>query len=236
MNKASDKYIIIVAGGRGSRMQSDLPKQFLDLNGLPVLMHTIHAFRRARSEPAIVVVLDPSMYEYWIQLCKQHDFQVPHEIAYGGNSRFQSVKNGLARLANLFTLENHAIIGVHDGARPLISCSQIDHIFTVCEEKEAVVLAQKSVNSVRIGTPESSQGANRETVWSVQTPQVFKASVLLEAYRQEEHISFTDDASVVEKTGKTIFLTEGDYRNIKITFPEDIDIAQLYLRSKTSRD
>jgi len=227
----NDNHVIIVAGGSGTRMRQSLPKQYLILEDKPVLMHTIEAFYKAQSRPHIIVVIHPEMEGLWQALCKEYDFQIPHQVVYGGITRFQSVRNGLQYLESIIAHSVGHCIAIHDAARPLIQRPIIDESFELAREKNAVVVACKSTNSVRIEQDGDSQSIDRNNVWLVQTPQTFEAQLLFEAYRQDELETFTDDASVVEKLGNTITLIEGHYSNLKITFAEDISIAQLYFRS-----
>ncbi|WP_437917795.1 2-C-methyl-D-erythritol 4-phosphate cytidylyltransferase [Sphingobacterium sp. LRF_L2] len=226
------RYVIVVAGGTGSRMKNALPKQFLTLLDRPVLMHTLDCFWKSESNPEIVVVLNPKMEDYWKQLCKSFNFTVPHTVVFGGDSRFQSVNNGLN-----FILEKEkksleeVVVAIHDGARPIVNSKLIKQCFEDTATYGATVTAVKSVNSIRFGNEDKSKSIEREHVWIVQTPQTFKADILRKAFLQEECQSFTDDASVVEKLGYSVHIIEGDYQNIKITFPEDIRIAQLYLEN-----
>jgi len=226
-----EKYVIIVAGGNGSRMNSDLPKQFLLLGDKPVLMHTIARFSASNSNPKIIVVLNESLRSYWEMLCLNHNFAIPHTIIQGGKSRFQSVKNGLDAIFKIATecLEEVGI-AIHDAARPLISPKLIDECFLALREHSANIVAVQSTNSVRIGSDSKSESVDRDKVWIVQTPQTFNASLLKDAFMQTEHASFTDDASVVEKLGYPIHIIKGDHKNIKITFEDDIKIAQMYLQ------
>lgn len=222
-------YVIIVAAGTGSRMASNLPKQFLDLNGLPVIMHTINSFFRSPLVSEIVLVISKEMNEYWEELCVIKSFDLPLHVTYGGESRFQSVKNGIAYIRENFEVGQQDYIAVHDGARPLISTPLIARAFEGAYNHQAIVLAQRSTESVRIGNQLSSRSADRNEVWLVQTPQIFHADLLTHAYQQEENCLFTDDASVVEKMGNSVSIIEGDAKNIKITYPQDLQIAHFYL-------
>lgn len=226
------KYVIIVAGGTGSRMNSDLPKQFLLLLDKPILMHTLEQFAMSASNPEIIVVLHPEMVAYWTSLCLTHQFTVKHRIITGGQTRFQSVKNGLNEIFSTETERlEQVIIAIHDAARPIIEPTLIDHCFSEALDCGSTILAVSSTNSVRIGTTRTNFSKDREQVWIVQTPQTFNAAILKIAFQQEESTEFTDDASVVEKLGYPIHIIVGDHKNIKITFPDDIQIAQIYLRS-----
>lgn len=208
-------------------MQSAVPKQFLLLNGLPVLMYTIQAFRQSSVIPDIVLVLPASYHNYWQQLCTDHGFNIPHLLVAGGETRFHSVKNGLDQIP-----DNNALIAVHDAVRPLTSQHIIETSYHHAEKHGNAVTAVKSRDSVRQLINHTSVSLLRDQVYLVQTPQTFKASLLRKAYEQPYNEKFTDDASVVEQYGIEIQLTEGDHQNIKITFPEDIAIAELLLNLK----
>lgn len=228
-------YVIIVAAGTGSRIGGNLPKQFIPINGQPILMHTLLKFHLSETKPKIMLVLSSEMESYWKELCLEYDFQVPHEICHGGDSRFQSVKNGLAKLRSLIEVPANAIIAVHDAARPLLSTQLIDALYQeVGKGNHAVIPAVQSSSSVRFGNENKSEAVDRNQVWLVQTPQVFQADLLLKAYEQEELSSFTDDASVVEnwnenKTSNNLLIFPGEHQNLKITYQEDLAIAQLLL-------
>ncbi|GGH12734.1 2-C-methyl-D-erythritol 4-phosphate cytidylyltransferase [Sphingobacterium alkalisoli] len=225
-----NNIVIIVAGGAGSRMQSDIPKQYLLLEGRPILMHTLEVFAPLATH--IIVVLHTEMERYWTTLCQSHQFSVKHDIVHSGLTRFQSVKNGLRYLKDkhsAISLQS-AAIAVHDGARPLTDKILIKRSFEMAHMGKANVLAVQSTNSVRHGTIDNSKAIRRDSIWLTQTPQTFPAPLLMEAYEQKEQPDFTDDASVVEKMGNPIHLLESTHKNIKITFPEDIEIAQIYLK------
>ena len=225
MTNESKNYAIIVAGGSGSRMQATIPKQFLLLNGLPVLMHTIQAFYDSKSQPQIILVLPADAISYWNELCKQYNFGSPHKIIDGGETRFHSVKNGLDMITDI-----DAVIAVHDAVRPLTSTQIIDNAYNQAAQHGNAVVAVKSRDSVRRVKNDVSVSLLRDEVYLVQTPQTFQSAQLKKAYAQPYDAKFTDDASVVEETGVAIRLIAGDYRNIKITFPEDIAIAELLLK------
>lgn len=223
------RIVIIAAGGKGTRIQSNLPKQYMNLMGKPVLMHTMEAF--ASEVDKVIVVLHPEMISFWKELCKEYKFEMPHELVTGGETRFQSVRNGLSYIFNSYPhyLENNAAIAIHDAARPVISKNLIQVSFDLASKGICNVLATKSINSIRLGNEESSYAIDRNTVWQIQTPQTFPAKVLADAFTQVESSDFTDDATVVEKMGYSIKLLESTPKNIKITFQEDFEIAQFYL-------
>jgi len=220
-----NKYVIIVAGGSGSRMKSDIPKQFLLLNELPVLMHTIKAFHQADFTLSIIVVLPEQQLSYWQKLSLKYDFTIPHQIVIGGRTRFHSVWNGLQSIKS-----TSGVVAIHDGVRPLVSSKVILKTFELAVSKGSAVVAVPMKESVR--TVEEN-GANshldRSKLWTIQTPQTFKLAVLKEAYSQGYQDFFTDDASVFEAFGEVVNLVEGDYGNIKITTPEDLIFAKAML-------
>jgi len=227
----SQKIVIIAAGGTGSRLNANLPKQYMLLNERPVLMHTIEAFVGIADK--IVVALHPNMVDYWLELCACYNFEIPHELVKGGETRFQSVKNSILYLHDLLTenIFGQALIAIHDAARPLVDRELIKQSFNQAQKGINVTLAVKSTNSIRIGDINTSVSINRDTVWQIQTPQTFPADILKKAYQQEESPLFTDDCSVVEKLGYSIHLLESSNKNIKLTFPEDFKIAQIYLNN-----
>lgn len=217
-------YAIIVAGGTGTRMQSVVPKQFLLLNGEPVLMHTIRAFASTESNPEIIVVMHPEYHEYWQKLCSEHHFNIAHQLISGGETRFHSVKNGLA------LTDDNSLIAVQDAVRPLTPPAIIDKAYQQAAEQGNAIVAVKSRDSIRRLRNGRSENLLRDEIWLVQTPQTFQSGLLKKAYEQPFHNGFTDDASVVEQSGFNILLVEGDHRNMKITFPEDIAIAELLVK------
>lgn len=218
-------YAIIVAGGSGSRMQSAVPKQFLLLNGRPVLMHTVEAFYNSASHPQIIIVLPAAYQSYWEQLCTDHNFTIPHQLVTGGETRFHSVKNGLDAIAE----DSDALVAVHDAVRPLPGEAIINESYKRAAETGNAITAVKSRDSVRQLKNGASISLLRDEIYLVQTPQTFKIEQLRIAYNQPFNAGFTDDASVVEAAGFPISIIEGSYRNIKITFPEDITIAERFI-------
>jgi 2-C-methyl-D-erythritol 4-phosphate cytidylyltransferase len=218
-------HAIIVAGGTGMRMDSAVPKQFLLLKNRPVLMHTIEAFRSCDTKPEIILVLHPGFHSYWKQLCVDHHFTTKHQLVEGGLTRFHSVKNGL----DTITGDENAVIAVHDAVRPLTSTYIIDESYKYAAKHGNAIAAVKSRDSVRQIKNDHSINLPREEIYLVQTPQTFRLNQLKKAYMQEYSDNFTDDASVVEQSGVSINLINGSYQNIKITFPEDIAIAELLI-------
>lgn len=218
-----DKYIIIVAGGKGLRMGGDLPKQFLPLGGKPVLMHTLEVFRRYDAALQIILVLPADQQHFWKHLCEEHDFRVEHQVADGGETRFHSVKNGLA------LVQAPGLVGVHDGVRPFVSVEVIRRCYELAEHQKAVIPVIDIVETLRHLTENGSKTVSRNDYKLVQTPQVFDAELLKQAYAQDFTPFFTDDASVVEAMGVPVYLAEGNRENIKITTPFDLKVGSALL-------
>ncbi len=225
----SSNYAIIVAGGNGTRMRDGTPKQFMRLAGKPLLMHTIQKFSFCKTNPTILVALPASQQSVWKTLCESVGFDIPHYTCDGGASRFQSVKNSLNWIIE--RQGNIGVIAVHDAARPLVSPTLIDSAFEAASAYGAVVPAVPSVDSVRLVDRQSdtNKAFPRTDVYLVQTPQVFRASVLIDAYDVDEDPSFTDDASVVESKKIPIKIIDGEYDNLKITFPADMETAEFIM-------
>lgn len=211
---------IIVAGGSGKRMQSEVPKQFIELNGLPILMRTINVFYRFDKKIDIIVVLPKSLVEYWKQLCDEHHFNVLHRIAIGGEKRFHSVKKGLE------LVKNEGLVAIHDGVRPLVSHDTLVRCIGTAGEKGNAIPVIPIVESVRIIQQDKNRPFNRNLLSLVQTPQVFKTELIKKAYEQPYMLEFTDDAGVLEKLGYEINLVEGNKENIKITTRSDLFAAE----------
>ncbi|WP_316736961.1 2-C-methyl-D-erythritol 4-phosphate cytidylyltransferase [Pedobacter aquatilis] len=217
-------FAIIVAGGSGNRMQTETPKQFLLLNNLPVLMHTIKAFASSEFQPKILVVLNQQQHSYWAKLCREFNFNVPHEVIAGGSERFHSVKNAID------TISEESVISIHDAVRPVISKKLIDKSFQYALEHGNVIAAIKPIDSIRKQTGENTEAVNRDDFFMIQTPQVFKSGIIKKAYNLPFTHHFTDDASVAEASGIKINLIEGERNNIKITYPADLEIAEWFLK------
>ena len=215
------KHIIIVAGGKGLRMGGDIPKQFLPVCGKPVLMRTLEVFRTYDPSIHIVLVLPVSQQTYWKELCRTYRFELAHDIADGGETRFHSVMNGLA------LVEGDGLVGVHDGVRPFVSQEVIARCYEEASRQKAVIPVVGVVETVRHLTDEGSETVPRDLYRLVQTPQVFDAALLRRAYQQEYTALFTDDASVVEALGEKVHLVEGNRENIKLTTPFDLKLAEI---------
>ena len=229
----SEEFVIIVAGGKGLRMGSDIPKQFLPIGGKPVLMRTLERFRAYSEALQIILVLPETQQNYWRKLCQQYDFQVDYQIANGGQTRFHSVQNGLALIPD----DAEGVVGVHDGVRPFPSIEVIARCYETARTAKAVIPVIPIVETVRQILPSNQSNPNtpssitvpRDQYRLVQTPQTFDIQLLKAANRQPYNDGFTDDASVVESYGHQITLVEGNRENIKITTPYDLKIAEILI-------
>jgi 2-C-methyl-D-erythritol 4-phosphate cytidylyltransferase len=221
-------YVIIVEGGKGLRMGSDIPKQFLPIGGKPVLMRTLERFREYSADLQIILVLPEAQQDYWHQLCEKYHFNVKYTLANGGQTRFHSVQNGLAKVPD----DAEGVVGVHDGVRPFPAIEVIRNCYETAREKKAVIPVIPVVETVRHLTKcqtlceVKSVTVPRDEYRLVQTPQTFDIQLLKAANRQPYNDGFTDDASVVESYGHDITLVEGNRENIKITTPYDIVVAE----------
>ena len=228
-------FIIIVAGGKGLRMGSDIPKQFLPIGGKPVLMRTLERFREYSDDIQIILVLPEAQQEYWHQLCDEYHFDVEYTLANGGQTRFHSVQNGLAKVPD----DAQGVVGVHDGVRPFPSIEVIKNCYETARTAKAVIPVIPVVETVRqlidsdsqlsILNSQLSKTVPRDQYRLVQTPQTFDIQLLKSANRQPYNDGFTDDASVVEAFGHKITLVEGNRENIKITTPYDLKIAEVLI-------
>ena len=220
-------YVIIVAGGKGLRMGSDIPKQFLPIGGKPVLMRTLERFREYDTDLQIILVLPEAQQAYWHQLCEEYHFDVTYTLANGGQTRFHSVQNGLAKVPD----DAEGVVGVHDGVRPFPSIEVIRNCYETARTAKAVIPVIPVVETVRQlfsnGHQKESRTVPRDEYRLVQTPQTFDIQLLKAANRQPYNDGFTDDASVVESYGHQITLVEGNRENIKITTPYDLKIAEV---------
>ena len=227
-------YVIIVAGGKGLRMGSDIPKQFLPVGGIPVLMRTMMRFREYSPTLQIILVLPRAQQDYWQQLCKEYHFDIAYQLTDGGETRFHSVQHGLALVPD----DAEGVVGVHDGVRPFPSVEVIRNCYETARTKKAVIPVIPVVETIRRLTPEnpdkpdypktpSSVTVPRNNYRLVQTPQCFDIQLLKAANRQPYNEGFTDDASVVEAFGFDVTLVDGNRENIKITTPDDLKIAEV---------
>jgi 2-C-methyl-D-erythritol 4-phosphate cytidylyltransferase len=219
------KYVVIVAGGSGLRMGTEIPKQFLELGGIPVLMHTIHKFHHAFSDITVKLVLPEVQQAYWEKLCHRYSFTLSHDVVNGGKSRFQSVKNGLDSIP-----ATDGLVAIHDGVRPFVSKEIILKSFSTASEFGNATTAVPMKDSIRIVENNSSRAVDRNAYRIIQTPQTFRLDLIKKAFDTSELPGFTDDASVFEKAGHKIILIEGSYENIKITTPEDMVLGEALLK------
>jgi len=211
------KCVIIVAGGKGLRMSSDVPKQFILLKNKPILMHTIETFFNFDSSIKIILVLPKEHISLWQELCEKYDFKINCVIAEGGAERFFSVKNGLN------FVDKNSIVAIHDGVRPFVSRETLENCFITAEKLGNAVPVVPLNESVRWVENSTNRHINRANLRIVQTPQVFNSELLQAAYQQPFNEYFTDDASVVETLfGEKINLVDGNPENIKITTKSDL--------------
>lgn len=217
-------FTIIVAGGVGLRMGHDLPKQFLPIGGRPILMHTIECFHSFDVTMKIILVLPSTQFAYWNALCRKHKFEIAHQLVAGGNTRYQSVKNGLMHIGD------KGVVSIHDGVRPFVSEETIQRCFHAARESGSAIPVMEVVESIRKVEGQRSETRPRNFYRTVQTPQVFKVSLIKNAYESPYSPDFTDDASVVEAAGYDITLVEGNRENIKITSPFDLVVADAMLK------
>lgn len=215
------KVALIVAGGKGKRMNSEISKQFLLLNKLPILMHTIKKFTHFEE---IFVVLPKAQFNYWNKLCKDANFIQKHTLVSGGENRFQSVKNGLQKI------DKEVIVAIHDGVRPLISKGLIDSLVNLTKKGVGVIPIVPIKDSIRRAKGKDSKYIDRNHLYQVQTPQCFISTDIKDAYEQEFLEHFTDDASILESAGDKIITIVGEIKNLKITTEEDLKIAEVFIQ------
>lgn len=216
-------YALIVAGGSGKRMGAELPKQYLEIAGKPVLMHTLERFKAFSDSIEIITVLPENQLRFWSGLQKKYSFSIPHTLVKGGKARFFSVRNGLK------FVDDPGLVAIHDGVRPFVSLDTIRRCFETAERLGNAIPVIPPSDALRIVSEQGSMPVNRLLVRQVQTPQVFHSSLIKKAYQQEYLPEFTDDATVLEKTGTRINLVDGNRENIKITTPEDLIISAALL-------
>lgn len=212
--------VIIVAGGSGKRMGSEIPKQFLLLQGKPILMHTISRFYNWNNDIEIIVVLPANQIQYWKDLCRQQEFLLQHKVVSGGDTRFESVQNGLNHM------NKTGFVAIHDGVRPFVSNSTISNCFKIAKLKNNAIPVIPINESIREISNSKNKAVPRSSYRIVQTPQVFEKSLIIEAYQQDNNVNLTDDASVVEALNVKINLVVGNHENIKITNPIDLYFAE----------
>lgn len=216
-------YIIIVAGGKGLRMGSDVPKQFLPVKGMPVLMRTISRFHECNPSMQIILVLPHHQQQYWHDLCSQYAFGIAHTVVDGGDTRFASSRNGLAAIPDDVT----GTVGIHDGVRPFVAAEVISRCYDAARTHGAAIPVMPVTDTLRrIDSATTGHNVLRTDYRIVQTPQVFDIALLKRAFTQPFREEFTDDASVVEAMGCSVEMVEGNRENIKITTPFDLKIAE----------
>ncbi len=219
-------YVIIVAGGKGLRMGNDIPKQFLPVAGKPILMHTIERFHEYDENLKVILVLPESQQAYWKELCETYHFGISHTVVNGGDTRFQSSKNGLAAIPD----GEDGVVGIHDGVRPFVSKEVIAECYETAREEYAAIPVYAVTDTLRyIDKRGGGKNVLRDDYRIVQTPQTFDISLAKQAFNQGYKEQFTDDASVVESLGCQVAMVEGNRENIKITTPFDLKVAEAIL-------
>ncbi|MBN2814124.1 MAG: 2-C-methyl-D-erythritol 4-phosphate cytidylyltransferase [Bacteroidales bacterium] len=218
-----EKIAIIVAGGVGTRMNAVMPKQFMLLGGYPVLMHTIMAFSSFDKDMRIIVVLPETQLDKWKEICREYHFKERHELGLGGETRFHSVRN------NLEHIPDESLVAIHDGVRPLIDGDTIRRCFDQAGKTGNAVPCIEIPETLRRITDGANEWVDRSVYRLIQTPQVFRGSLIKKAYAQEYQSFFTDDAVVLESLGIPIHLVEGSINNLKITFQRDLNLASALL-------
>ena len=203
-------------------MGCSMPKQFLEINNKPILLHTVQKMHQSLEDSEIILVLPKAEFKNWENICQKHKFNTSHKLVEGGNTRFESVKNGLKKI------KESSVIAIHDGVRPLVNKNVVKQCMLIAKDKGSAVPVIKVDDSLRKKTLNGSISVNRNEFLIVQTPQCFKSEIILKAYQQDFNNKFTDDASVVEDLGLEIQLVKGNKENIKITTPEDLKKAKFY--------
>lgn len=226
-------FSIIVAGGIGTRMGGEIPKQFMLLGNKPILMHTLQKFYTFDAKMPIILVLHKDWWDYWENLKSTHIFEVPHILVEGGNTRIQSVKNAIDFISKHISqkkgLENGVFVSIHDAVRPFVGVDILQKNFELAFKNKSAVTVISLKDSLRYVEGDNTQALDRSLYRLVQTPQTFDFLMLKNAYNQPNIEGLTDDASVWEKAGHKVYVCEGDYKNIKITTPEDMQIAESFL-------
>ena len=228
MNKREDdKYAVIVAGGSGKRMESELPKQFLKLANKPVMLHTLNVFHEFDKKLKIIIVLHSDYFDMWNSICEEYLCTVSHEVIKGGETRFDSVNNGLEAIKS-----DNGFVAIHDAVRPLVSIDTISRCFNSAMKYGNALPAIFPNESVRIAIAGGNKPLERKNIYLIQTPQVFSVARIKEAYKQKYKPDFTDDATVFETLGEKINIVKGDLLNIKLTTPADIEYAEVLLKQR----
>jgi 2-C-methyl-D-erythritol 4-phosphate cytidylyltransferase len=220
------EYALIVAGGKGTRIKSSLPKQFIEIKGKPILLHTLEAFYRYSENVSIVLVLPEDDFGLWEAICKKFNFNKPLLLQKGGETRFQSVRNGLDQMTG------EGLVAIHDGVRPLVSEDIIGASFRLAAIHQCAVAAVRLKESIRMTDQDNTKAMDRSRFRMIQTPQTFNLQLIKKAYQIKEDLSLTDDASIAERAGHLISLFEGSYENIKVTTAEDLVIAESLIKNR----
>lgn len=221
-------YIIIVAGGKGLRMGSEIPKQFLPIGGKPVLMRTMERFHEYDEALRTILVLPREQQDYWHRLCEEHRFGIEHTVVDGGDTRFASSRNGLHAVPD----DAEGVVGIHDGVRPFVSVEVIRRCYDLARRCGAAIPVLPVTDTLRhIDKDGCGHNVLRSDYRIVQTPQTFDIQLAKRAFRQPYQSRFTDDASVVEALGHKVEMTEGNRENIKLTTPFDLQVAEWILRN-----
>ncbi len=218
------KYAIIVAGGTGSRMKGDIPKQFMLLKGKLVIQYSLEAFYHCDPAVILIIAIHPDYVNFWDRLCQEHKIDIPHQVARGGKTRFDSVKNGLSLIGD------DGLVAVHDAARPVIDAAFIQELYLTAEKQGSAIPAVHLTDTIRAIEGDSSRQLDRSFLRAIQTPQVFRVTELKRAFEQPFQPLFTDDASVMQSAGFKVHLTEGKPGNIKITHQQDIALAEVLMK------
>lgn len=221
-------HTIIVAGGKGERMQMQVAKQFISIAKKPILMHTLEKFFEYDASMNLILVLPEDQIDYWKNLCKEYKFDIKHKIVAGGKTRFHSVLNGLSAITE------NGLVAIHDGVRPFVSIKTISRCFLTAKEKGSAIPCIEIVDSIRFVDKNGNNSVPRSSFCLIQTPQVFQLELIHKAYKQDYSSIFTDDASVVEALGKKLILVDGNRENIKITTPFDLEFAEFLLSKQDS--
>ena len=219
-----EKYVLIVAGGKGLRMKSELPKQFIEISNKPVLMYTFDAFSSIGNVNHFILVLAAEHIAYWKELCEKHRFKTEHTVIEGGPKRYHSVKRGLS------LVPTNSLVAIHDAVRPFVSKNIIINGFDIAARKGNAIPSVAINESIRKISGSLSKSVNREEFKIVQTPQFFQSVLIKKAYEQAFTEKFTDDANILESSGKQIYLFEGEIKNIKITHPEELAYAKSLIK------
>ena len=224
------KYLIVMAAGSGTRMGADMPKQFIEIDGKAILQMTIEKFLEACPEINVVTVLPEAHMSYWRSYCLERNFTCPQVLVKGGITRFHSVRNALAKVPD------NAIVAIHDGVRPLVTVNLLRDMFELSENEPALIPVVPCIDTMKVLKEEGGKlvavpgaSVDRSVLFGAQTPQVFHSEIIKEAYSLAYDTSFTDDASVLERYGKSLSYIHGERLNMKITTKEDLVLARAIL-------